>query len=93
MLYIFNFRYKPNTDLLVLNEFIKLKKLKWQSRNVMLNGDIKVKFVSSLSDFNIMENDILKIKNSGVSIDSIERDNGMFIICENLLNNETAIIV
>ena len=82
MAYIFNFRYKPNTDLSALNDFIRAKKLKWKSRNVSVSGDIQVKFLSSSFDTNNLLGVFDKIKNSGISIDSIECDNGTFIRCE-----------
>lgn len=82
MQYIFNFRYKPETELNILNEFIKNKKLKWKKRIIQLNGDIQSQFVLNgeidLTLYN--ENtDFIKIKKSGVYIDSIEKDNGKCI--------------
>lgn len=77
MIYIFNFRYKPNTELNVLNEFIKINKLKWKARNVELNDDINVAFTLN-GNFDLSYS-FEKIKNSGVAIDSIEVDNGKFI--------------
>lgn len=88
MSYIFNFRYKPSTNLSELNEFIRLKKLKWKSRNVSISGDIQVKFISSSFDSGELSGIFNKIKNSGVSIDSIECDNGSFITCENLIKSK-----
>jgi len=81
MIYIFNFRYKPNTELNVLNEFIKTNKLKWKARNVELNDDIHVAFTLN-GDFDLSYS-FEKIKNSGIVVDSIEVDNGKFI--ENVL--------
>ena len=83
MIYIFNFRYKPNTELNVLNEFIKVNKLKWKARNVELNDDIHVVFTLN-GDFDLSYS-FEKIKNSGIVVDSIEVDNGKFI--ENVLAN------
>lgn len=83
MSYIFNFRYKPNTDLTTLNDFVKVKKLKWKSRNITLSGDITVKFSVSTSALDSLTDSLSKIKNSGVAIDSIECDNGSFITYEN----------
>jgi hypothetical protein len=85
MSYIFNFRYKPSTNIGVLNEFIKIQKLRWKSRKIMLNGDIYVKFVSAIIDVRAVKDDIQKIKDTGVSIDSIECDNGEYIsICTDI---------
>jgi hypothetical protein len=44
MIYIFNFRYKPDTELNILYNFIKLNKLKWCKREIGLNDDIIVQF-------------------------------------------------
>lgn len=77
MIYIFNFRYKPDTDLNVLNNFIEKNNLKWKARNVELNSDIHVVF--TLTGKTNFECDFGKIKDSGISIDSIEVDNGKFI--------------
>ena len=79
MSYIFNFRYKPSTNIGVLNEFIKIQKLKWKARKILLNGDIHVRFISSIVDVRIVKDNIQKIKDAGVSIDSIECDNGEYI--------------
>jgi hypothetical protein len=85
MSYIFNFRYKPNADLLALNEFIKSKKLKWKSRDVTVSGEIRVKFISPMIDLENASPYIDNIKNAGITIDSIECDNGSFIVRKNLL--------
>ncbi len=77
MMYIFNFRYRPNTELNLLNDFVKVNKLKWKSRNVNLNDDIRVTFTTD-HDFDVTYN-FKKMKDSGIAIDSIERDNGKFI--------------
>lgn len=77
MMYIFNFRYKPNTELNLLNEFVKAHKLKWKSRNVNLNDDIRVTFTTDCN-FDAAYN-FKKMNESGIIIDSIEVDNGKFI--------------
>ncbi len=77
MLYIFNFRYKPDTELSVLNEFIKNNGLKWKSRNIGLNNDIHVIFTFN-GKFDTTHN-FDKIKSAGITIDSIEFDNGKHI--------------
>jgi hypothetical protein len=77
MIYIFSFRYKPNTELDLLNDFIRIYKLKWKARNVELNNDILVRFVLN-GDFDMNYN-FKKIKDSGIEIDSIEIDNGKII--------------
>lgn len=77
MIYIFNFRYKPNTNLDLLDKFIDENKLKWKSRKVELNNDITVKFALN-GDFDI-NYDFKKIRISGILIDSIEVDNGKYV--------------
>lgn len=85
MSYIFNFRYKPSTNIGALNEFIKIQKLKWKARRILLNGDIHVKFTSTIVDVREIKDNIKKIKDTGVAIDSIECDNGEFIsVCTDI---------
>ncbi len=86
MIYIFSFRYKPDTELDTLNNFIKTNKLKWKARKVELNDDILVRFIYD-GEFDLAY-DFQKIRDSGVSIDSIEIDTGKNIktvIHQNLL--------
>jgi hypothetical protein len=82
MQYIFSFRYKPETELNILNEFIKSSIMKWKKRLVQLNGDIIAQFVHNGEiDYNQLTyiGDVEKIKTSGITIDCIEKDNGRFI--------------
>ena len=83
MQYIFSFRYRPETELNILNEFIKLHKMKWKKRLVQLNGDVVSQFVYN-GEFDPKQQSVSegfqKIKTSGVVIDLIEKDNGSFII-------------
>lgn len=80
--YLFTFRYKPETELNVLNNFIKERKMKWKRRVVHINGDVISQFVYN-GDFiynqEIEDFEFKKIKNSGVYIDLIEKDNGRII--------------
>jgi hypothetical protein len=82
MQYIFTFRYKPETELNILNNFIKLRKMKWKRRIVHVNGDVISQFMYSgdfIYDQDIEDTEFKKIKNSGVYIDLIEQDNGRII--------------
>jgi hypothetical protein len=80
MSYIFNFIYKPDTELIILNNFVKEKKLKWKSRNILLNGDIDVIFTSSVFDINENLNNLKRLESSGIIINTIQYDNGKYII-------------
>ena len=77
--YIFSFRYQPATTLDVLNEFIKSHKMKWKKRLVKLNGDVVSQFALNGEINNSLSDDLKKIKTSGVNIDLVEKDNGVFI--------------
>lgn len=81
--YLFTFRYKPETELNILNNFIKTRKMKWKRRVVHINGDVISQFVYNgdfIYDQEIEDSEFKKIKNSGVYIDLIEKDNGRIIL-------------
>lgn len=79
MNYIFNFRYVRGTELDILNNFIKSHKMKWNKRLVGLNGEVVSQFIYD-GDFDCtILNDFQQVKSSGINIDSIEKDNGVFI--------------
>ena len=82
MQYIFSFRYRPETELNTLNDFIKSRKMKWRKRLVQLNGDVVSQFVyNGEFDTNQIPNgaEFQKIKISGVTVDRVECDNGSYI--------------